>query len=204
MSDFVNKLAEAANANIHLNRTLTEISKEDNMFKLVFTNTDNGKEETVHADYVIMTIPFSTLRYVKIDDSVGLSEENKMGIARLPYGKHSKIGIPMVGRIDLYNQLLFYFNLDDFITGWPGQQALTLFVYGEGKEDLTEKEGKNIGKKHAKIISSIYPGKTIGKPVTKNWNIDPFSQGSYSQQQLIQFGHIQRYLMPLPKKVIKA
>ncbi len=180
ISSLMHALAEAIQpkSTIHLNYTLTALRKEKEKFILTFDH--GGKEEIVPADYVIMTIPFSTLRHVAIDDSVGLSEFTKEAIATLPYGDHSKVGIPLQGDVNLYNQLAYYINMDDEIAAWPGNHTLTLFIDGATGKALTLPTGIALGKKHASIISEMYPGKTMDEAVVKNWSTDPFSRGSYS------------------------
>ena len=180
ISSLMNALAEEIKpkSTIHLNYTLTALRKEKEKFILTFNH--NGTEEIVHADYVIMTIPFSTLRHVTIDDPVGLSEFTKEAIATLPYGDHSKVGIPLQGDTNLYDQLAYYLNLDDEIVAWPGNHTLTLFIDGTTGKALTLPSGLALGEKHAALISEMYPGKTMDEAVIKNWSTDPFSRGSYS------------------------
>ena len=179
MSRLVNKLAETIMplATINLNHKLISIRKEAHY---ILTFDDRGKEVDVVADYLIMTIPFSTLRYVKIDNSVGLSDLHRSAIATLPYDTHAKIGIPMVGDKNFFDQFSYYNNLDDGIGGWPGSHSLTLFIGGKRGTDLNDSNGKELTKKHADFLVKEYPGKTIGEAVVKNWSVDQFSNGSYS------------------------
>lgn len=179
MSRLVNKLAEVIepSSTINLNHNLLRLRK-DAHYTLTFDC--GGKEVDVIADYVIMTIPFSTLRWVKIDNSVGLSDLQKLAIATLPYGNHSKVGIPMVGETNIYNQLSYYFDLDSGDLAWPGEQALTLYINGKKAVELNDSKGKELAKKHVDFLGKEYPGKTIGEAVVKNWSVDQFSNGSYS------------------------
>lgn len=176
VDSIVNKISpETA---IHLNHILTHIEKKD-QYILTFRIGDTIKQ--VRAERVIMTLPFSTLRHVSIDSSVGLSDHQKKSIKTLSYGTNSKVGIPMESSTSIPDEIFCYYNLDTKMCGWPGQNAFTLILGGEAGQNLNEKEANTIGKIHCPLIAQQYSKNiSFGNPIFKNWSQDPFSLGSYS------------------------
>jgi len=180
MSKLVNALQEklAPKVDIKLSHKLTAIRKEEN-YVLTF-NTENGEKE-VRADQVIMTLPFSTLRHVKLDPSLGLSELQTKAIQNLPYGTHAKIGVPVSASKNMTNDLLYYVNLDDRLIGWPGENAFTFHVGGQRGKGLTVEDAKKLFQGQQQYISQQFPYITgYNDPLVKNWTQDEFSLGSYS------------------------
>ncbi|MBL8677296.1 MAG: FAD-dependent oxidoreductase [Alphaproteobacteria bacterium] len=118
---------------LHLVHNLTKVRK-DGKYILTF-QTESGTK-TISANDVIMTLPFSTLRHVKIDESVALRDDQRQAIQTLSYGTNAKIGIPVESPTNLYDDLIYYFNLDTMRCGWPGHNAFTLMVNAEDGETL--------------------------------------------------------------------
>lgn len=175
ISTLVNSVVNKLNPeDIHLDHKLTHIQKDDK-YTLTF---QSGKQ--IRANYVIMTLPFSTLRRVTIDDSVGLREDQKQAIQTLSYGTNSKIGIPVESRTNLYDDLVYYFNLDTNRCGWPGHNAFTLMVNAEDGEKLNEESAQHIYHNELPLIQQAHPITSFGTPIIKNWSQDPFALGSYS------------------------
>jgi monoamine oxidase len=180
MTDFVNKLSSAAQpeATVRLEHALTTMKKEGDEYILIFNH--QGQEVVVRADYVIMTIPFTALRNVAIDDSIGLSPQQLGLIHSLPYGNHVKVGIPLYGDTDFYDQCFYYFNLDDHVTGWPGRQALTLCL--DKAFDMRQPSAHYQGciLKQAQLCAHFF-NQQIGDTVfIKDWGSDPWALGSYA------------------------
>lgn len=180
MSCFIDSIEKKLtnNTKINLDHILTRIEKND---KYILTFNQNGFEKKVRAEHVIMTLPFSTLRHVTIDDSVGLSTFQRKAIQNLSYGTNSKIGLPTIAKNDIYDDMLLYINLDDHFNGWPGNNAVTFMINAEEGKNLTEEKAFQICKAQEEYLNKEYPYiKGFEKPVIKNWSQDPFSLGSYS------------------------
>jgi monoamine oxidase len=179
MSSLVNAVADRLNPRtIHLSHKLTHIQKDD-QYTLTFQSGDEVKH--IRAKRVIMTLPFSTLRHVKIADSIGLSDFQNQAIQTLSYGTNSKIGVPVAAKNNLYDDMVYYFNLDTTRCGWPGHNAFTLMVNAEDGEKLDEEAAQAIWATESSVIQAAYPKITsFGSIVTKNWSQDEFSLGSYS------------------------
>lgn len=198
MSCFVNSLANKLgdDTTINLNHILTHIQKED---KYILTFKTEMGEKKITANRVIMTLPFSTLRHVTIEDSVGLSDYQKKAIKTLSYGTNSKIGIPVNSSKNIYDDMLFYSNTDDKLNGWPGDNALTFMINAEEGKNLTQEKANLIFSAQQKHISPEYSYiKSFGEAAFKNWSQDPFSFGSYSVECSI--NHDSQFLLPSNKE----
>lgn len=218
MSTFVSKLSDslAPHININLSHKLSRIKKEDGRYRLTF-KTNEGKKY-VTADKLIITLPFSTLRDVKIDDSVGLSDFQQKAIKELPYGTNSKIGIPVVSSKKIYDDMLYYLNLDDRLIGWPGENALTLMVNAENGENLDHVTASDIAAQQYNFVTSQHPSiKGFGDVVVKNWAQDPLAKGSYStsttdvqhdlcypHEDKVQFPGMRKFAEPVNKSIFFA
>ncbi|MBX3487178.1 MAG: FAD-dependent oxidoreductase [Candidatus Paracaedibacteraceae bacterium] len=182
MSTFVHGLADSlpSSSPIKLHHKLTRVQKEED-YVLTFETQDGEKHVT--AKNVIITLPFSTLREVIIDDSVGLSKFQRKAIQTLPYGTNSKIGVPVFGQKRIYDDMLYYLNLDDKFIGWPGENAVTLMVNAANGKVLDEESAHQLFNKQRDYILDSYPYiESFGPPSVKNWAQDPFARGSYSTQ----------------------
>ena len=180
MSTLVEALAQKLpQQSIKSGHFLTAIEKEENLFVLTFQTSGSMKQ--VRAESVIMTLPFSTLRHVKIAPSVGISENQRVAIQTLPYGTNSKIGIPLTATNNIYNEMLYHINTDTSIIGWAGENAVTLMVSAEHGRDLDFPGVLKIAQQEQPYLATQYPCiKDFGQPLFKNWSTDPFSLGSYS------------------------
>ena len=92
LSEFPARLAErleTENTSIQLNHTLREVrTGATSGFTLVF-ETESGSGIEVEAEQVVLALPFSTLRNVKL--SVPLSNGKRTLLSELRYGDHSKL-----------------------------------------------------------------------------------------------------------------
>jgi monoamine oxidase len=177
MSRFVYAIETASSlTKIHKQHILTNISKlANNHYLLVFQIP--GGEIKVIAQKVIMAIPFSTLRRVGIDDSVGLTELQKRAISELPYGTATKVGIPITGSVSM----LYDINLDDKYMAWPGQKAVTVMLGGEAGASCTQDGAEKLVRRLYPSWQARYPAiGEIAATVVKNWSEDPFARGAYS------------------------
>ncbi len=178
MSHFINTFEEALKpeVSINLSHKLMAVKKERDY---ILTFAHEGTQKIVHADYVIMTIPFTTLREVDLDQSVGLTSLLQDSINNMAYYQHAKVATQVTGEQNLFDQLLYYINLDSNTEGWSDRQALTLFV-DERTQELNDHVIAEMGIRHVHVIAQQFPGKAIGPVISKRWSIDPFARGSYS------------------------
>ena len=170
-------LAEQIQREHHL-ESLTEKGME---YKLSF---QNGKEILV--DFVIMTIPFSVLRAVKMN--VDMSPKKAKCIKELSYGTNSKIFVGMNKRIWRDQGFSGYVLSDLIHNGWDSSQmqannegagGYSVFFGGKMGKDLNDSQIDNYLSK----LNQIYPtmkDQFNGKKGTFNWGNSPQAKGSYA------------------------
>jgi len=157
----------------NLNHKLTKITRKADRFHLSFETKESEKKEVI-ADYVIITLPFSTLRNVQIDDSIGLRENQKRAIRDLPYGTNAKVGIPLNRDLD---DLILYLNLDNHHMAWSGgKNVLTLHMNSNEGKSLSPKNIPN----SVHLLKQNFQKDDTGEIAQKNWFQDPYALGSYS------------------------
>jgi monoamine oxidase len=110
---------------IETSRRLVRLSKTGGEFRLDFASGASAA-----ADYVVMTIPFSVLRGIDLDASLGLSADKVNAIDTLGYGTNAKTMIGFQGRpwSALGGNGSFYSDKPNVQTTWetaPGQAGAT-------------------------------------------------------------------------------
>ncbi|MDH5302262.1 MAG: FAD-dependent oxidoreductase [Gammaproteobacteria bacterium] len=89
------RLAEQLPGNIHYGMRLTRLRRNTfGEFELFFNNATTPEV----ADAVVLAIPFSVLRNVQLEDSLGLSADKKRVISSFVYGQNVKTMIGFHGR----------------------------------------------------------------------------------------------------------
>jgi len=181
---------------------LKRISKGvDGEFHLSFNH--EGEPHKVIAKAVIMTIPFSVLRFLDLDESLGLSELQKRAIQTLPYGSNAKVQVRGVTRPNFR----YYLHGETQTTSWLPVSGPGFTIYTGGEKGLTLSE-----ETAAPLVSSVL--RDLGLPevmsatggsssssfssasaaaasppfIVKNWSQDPFAKGSYSANGICDFG----------------
>lgn len=182
ISTLVNAIAEKLAPKIHfnLNHKLTHIHKGDDGYYLLTFQTPGG-EAKIKAAAVVMTLPFSTLRHVTIDESVPITDNQRTAIQTLSYATHAKVGTPLGASDNLFDHLLFYLNLDDQTSSWPGENAFTMILGGEKGKNANIENVQHLLEQQKPFVSTKYPFiQQWGTLFVKNWDKDQFSLGSYS------------------------
>ena len=181
MSRLVEAVAsKTSEKNIHLNHALKIIDKQDGQYHLSFEKRqDSGINalEKVIAEKVVLTLPFSTLRDVKITESVGLNPTQFKAINTFSYGTNSKIGFPVDGSFEM----LYHINLNEQFISWPGEKAVTIMLGGNSGQELDVSKASTLVDAEKATLKTIYPQiGNFGQPIIKNWADDEFAKGSYS------------------------
>lgn len=89
------QLAARANAQLQAGAELERLRRNaSGKFELFFKNATSPEV----ADAVVMTVPFSVLRNVVLEDNLKLSEQKRRAIAELKYGNNAKTMIGFEGR----------------------------------------------------------------------------------------------------------
>lgn len=177
MTFFVEEIAhrlKSKNISIQLDHKLVGIHKAEGKYILTF-----NKGAPIQADYIIMSLPFSTLRDVKMDPAL-LPDISKEAIRNLSYGTNSKIGFEVRAPANFYKEINHYYNVKDSVRGWSDEKSYILFVSGQTGQNLTSDMASKIVNNEMVNLKIVLPNLTYGAPVVKNWVHDEFSKGSYS------------------------
>jgi monoamine oxidase len=177
----VDALAKKLERQIEREYQLESLTEKGMEYRLSF---QNGKE--IYADFVIMTIPFSVLREVKMN--VDMSPKKAKCIKELSYGTNSKMFLSMNKRIWREQGFSGYVLSNLMHNGWDSSQMQT---NNEGAGGYSVffggKMGKNLNDSqipdYLNKLNQIYPGikeQYNGKKGTFNWGNSPHAKGSYA------------------------
>lgn len=182
-------MGKAMEGQIHLGYALTEIIKHpDGKFSAVFEHLEKFK--TVHADQLILTLPFTKLREVK---TTGFSWSAAKGqcIRELGYGNGGKILFGINERIWRKHGSHGGFNTDfPAYSGWDSSRlqsgdlaSLTVFGGGNIGHDAAQLSMEEIREKYLPGLETLWPGfkaATNGKLHKFSWETYLFNLGSYT------------------------
>jgi monoamine oxidase len=203
-SKLIEHLSEKVKDSIVMQSILTAISNKDGKYALSFRD-----KEDVQADYVIIAIPFTMLRDVKIDLS-DITPEKMNSIQELGYGQNNKLFLGYEGRPwregkNNYYGYLFHKDIHD---GWDsssiksvasnkgvyccffgGAESIALSKVALHnphapashiwKTDLPQKEID----KYIGQMEEVFPGSKkayVNKHVFACWSSYPFVKASYT------------------------
>lgn len=177
----VDALAKTLEENIQTGYQLEALTEKGMEYELVF---QNGKQ--IFADFVIMTIPFSVLREVKMN--VDMSPKKEKCIKELSYGTNSKMFLGMKNRLWRDQGFSGYVLSDLIHNGWDSSQMQNQNTGAGGYSIFTGgKMGKNLNNNSVdgfvNNLNIIYPGfkeQFNGKKGVFNWGNAPLAKGSYA------------------------
>jgi monoamine oxidase len=175
----IDKLAEKLNDEVKYNHQLVAIRKVNNLYEMEFKD---GTKTT--SEFVIIAIPFSALRNVKIE--VPMPEEKKQVISELGYGTNGKVFLGFKSRKWREKGYAGYLFNEKIHNGWDnsqlqnnntGEGGYTIFLGGN--------DGANVDAsattKYLEVMNSVFgPMDYNDKASTFNWTKNQFALGSYS------------------------
>ncbi|MBB3054391.1 flavin monoamine oxidase family protein [Mucilaginibacter gotjawali] len=169
--------------------TLKSISKADDKgYNLEFDN--QGTAATVQADHVIIAIPFTMLRLVRID--VPFPAEKTKCINEIGYGNSSKfiVGVKNGKPWRLHGQQGYTFTDLFFGCGWDSSQmqsdtegSFTIFGGGNFSDKVKDASLDDLKNKIVPELNAIFPGMDkayTGKNTKFCWSENPYSKAGYS------------------------
>lgn len=169
--------------------TLKTISQAaDKSYNLVFDN--QGAAVTVKADHVIIAIPFTMFRMIKID--VPFPAGKTKCINEIGYGNSSKfiVGVSNGKPWRLHGQQGYTFTDLGFGCGWDSSQAqsetegsFTVFGGGDFSDKVKNSSLEELNKEFVPELNAIFPGldKAFTNKSTKFcWSENPYSKAAYS------------------------
>jgi len=183
----VDELAKRLEPQIQRRHKLEAIRSKGNGYTLTF-QTGNGSTDQ-DADIVVLAVPFTMLRDVKID--VELPPLKRKAIAELGYGANAKVLVGFKSRPwqqlgytgATYSDEMFQLAWDNSFHQLPPEGGLTL--YSGGKLALAAGEGsaEEAAARLMRGIDRAYPGASAarnGKVSRFHWPTFAWTKGSYA------------------------
>lgn len=187
-SSITEHLAQRLEGQIHLGQRLEALRNRGAGYTLSF-ETPNRTAQDVHADFVILTLPFSVLREVRI--SVPLPSAKRRAIQELGYGTNAKILVGTTERI--WRQQKYsgeVFSDQPFQFAWDNSQGqagvaggLTLFSGGKAGVDVGLDTAERQAQRLMVGLERVFPGTqaTLNNKIARyHWPSAPYSKGSYA------------------------
>jgi monoamine oxidase len=171
---------------IHLDTYLEAIEQKAQSYQLHLRH--GGKSEVVAADYVVIAIPFSTLRRCHLD--IPLTSVQRDAINNLTYGTNAKVIVGTTERCWRKQGLSGSFTVEGAQTGWDSsrgqagtQGSLTFYLGGQTAVKAGQGEPQAVADQLVNVASAVFPElpqKLNGKVFRQHWPTDPWVQGSYA------------------------
>jgi monoamine oxidase len=191
---------------IQRNAKLTRLGKSASGEYLLYFN---GSTQPERADAVVLTIPFTVLRTVQLDSSLGLSADKSRAIRDLGYGMNAKTMVAFNGRrwaTQFGSNGGVYSDLANVQTVWETNRAralqraiLTDYASGQrGAALRTDRVQQQVGA-FLTDLERVFPGikATAAKQGSaiiahlEHWPSNPLTKGSYTCYKPGQFTTIE-------------
>jgi monoamine oxidase len=168
---------------------LEAIQRSDINGKTTLTFAIEGGVKEVVADFVILALPFTVLREIKMD--CGFNKPKLKAINEMGYGKNAKFfhGFSKAHWRDL-GYTGFTFTDTNLQNGWDNSQlqqgegaGFTIFTGGKAGEVLNQLSDAEIATQLYPIMENCFPGITglqTGKMARFYWAGSPFAKASYA------------------------
>ncbi|MBL8701050.1 MAG: FAD-dependent oxidoreductase [Alphaproteobacteria bacterium] len=180
-------LAAKLGARIRHGHRLEAVRRRGQAYALAFAEGGTSKE--VVADIVILTLPTTTLRDVRLE--IGLSPLARRAIRETTYGTNAKLFAGVSARPwraqgrsgECLNDLGFQTVWEDHARGGTGAGALTIF--GGGRTGVGFGRGTPVerAREVTRRLERAFPGAAAaftGKGARMHWPSNPWVRGSYS------------------------
>lgn len=188
-SQITDSLAKALAEQIQTNKNLVQIQTQSNGYRLTFKD-----RSVVEADYVIIAIPFTVLRHVKLE--VKLPKTLQEFIQQVSLGKNEKVLAGFSKRVWLQPQGFTETIWTDlgFAQVWDATQrqseqpnsVLNFFIGGKQVTTVASQKISWLGKTFLERFEQIIPQAmttATGRFFRTRWHRDYFVRGSYTNFQ---------------------
>jgi len=183
----VDELAKRVEPQIQRRHRLEAMRRRGEGYTLTF-KADSGVVEE-QADVVLLAIPFTLLRDVKLD--VELPAVKKKAIAELGYGANAKVLVGFRSRPwqargysgSTYSDEAFQLAWDNSFLQRPASGGLTLYSGGKAALAVGDGTAEQVAARLMAGIERAYPGATRqrnGKTSRFHWPTFPWARASYS------------------------
>lgn len=184
----IENLVQRLDGQVHLGQRLEAIRQGGASYVLSFL-TPNQTLHDVRADYVLLTLPFSVLRDVRM--TLDLPAVKRKAIQELGYGTNAKILVGTTQRLwrsksysgEVFSDLPFQLAWDNS-QGQAGMAGgLTLFSGGKAGVDVGIGTAEQQSQRLMTGVERVFPG--VGavlndKVARYHWPSAPLSKGSYA------------------------
>lgn len=182
----VDALAGELKNSVYTDHKLVKLQSKGKGFELYFEN----RTKPVHADIVLLTLPFILLREVEIN--VELPPVKHKAIYNLGYGANSKLFLGFNGRPwrTKYNSVGMSYSDNGTQNVWDNSQlqpgsngGLTVFLGGDEAVRLGDSSIQYQAQKYLRLINEIYPSidkDYNNKAQRMKWNTYPYTKCGYS------------------------
>ena len=181
------ELAKRVQPQIQMLHRLEAIRSKGRGYTLTFQTGGSAVDED--ADIVIMTIPFSMLRDVKID--VDLPPLKRKAIAELGYGANAKVMVGFKSRPwekrgyagNVYSDETFQLAWANSYLQTGSEGGLTLYSGGKLAHEAGQGPAETVAARLLRGVERVYPG-TLGERNGKvsrfHWPTHPWTKGAYA------------------------
>ncbi len=199
-SQVINSLTRALRGQIKTRQALTKLESQEKGFRLSFASGD-----TVEADYVILAIPFTTLR--QVDLRVDLPPNLRQFINDVDLGQNDKLFARFQEKTWKRKGVFdedFWTNFG-YVTGWEStiriperkDGVLTFFYGGRDVNDFHSNSIRSLSQEALNSFDNIVPGikeQTTNQFLRSSWSLDPYIKGSYTNFKPGQLSEFAEYL----------
>jgi monoamine oxidase len=183
----VDELAKRVAPQIRRRHRLEAIRSRGKGYTLTF-QTDNGAKDEA-ADVVVLALPFTLLREVRID--VEMPDVKRKAIQELGYGTNAKVLVGFRNRPwiekgysgSTYSDESFQLSWDNSFLQPGAEGGLTLYSGGRGGIDAGNGTAEEAAARLMRGIDRAYPGASAqrnGKVSRFHWPTFPWTKASYS------------------------
>jgi monoamine oxidase len=200
------RIADMLGERLRLGHALTRVTQANDAYTLHFSA--GGSEQQVTADYVVLAIPFSTLRRVSLEVA-GLSDAQRQAISEWGYGTNGKLMVGMNARPWRAEGYTGYVFTDQgFQSGWDSsvQQAAQSHSYtffNGGDEGVMFQRGSAeelAAQNYVPALDNVFAGALDaynGRVERMVWAAEEYSAGSYSCPRPGQYDYFELFGGPI-------
>jgi monoamine oxidase len=179
-----NALAEALNGRIHYGAEVIQIRHNKEGVRTIYRQRPTGKQESIKADRIICTLPFSVLREVQFTPS--LPADKQQAINELPYSSQTRIYIQVKRRFWEKNGLSGRASTDQSVyvnvhpmTEHSDRAVIETQVLGEKAYKLAKMNDRQRLEFATKVLEKVHPGitKYMEGGTSYAWSEDPWAKG---------------------------
>lgn len=157
-------------------------------------------------DVVVISIPFTVLRGIELDSSLGLTAEKRLAIDTLGYGTNAKMMVGFAGLpwADLGSNGASYSDLPNHQATWETNPSLATSAHSILTDYASAARGANLDPSKVQLeasrflndLNKVYPGALVAATRTQagaflahlaHWPSNPHSLGSYTAYRPGQF-----------------